>query len=325
MLVAALTVVTLTGSIAAFSYGYKAGMVTFTSCILISAASLVFTRWRYRQISRLSAYIDRILCGGKALDLRDNYEGELSILKSEIYKVTVMLTSQAELLKQDKNKLADALTDISHQLKTPMTSMGVMIDLLGEDLPRDKKRGFLLSLRTQTERIHWLVTSLLKMAKLDAGAVDMKCEAVVVKELLSSAAEPIAIPVELKEQTLTFTGDDSVTLQGDFNWMREALVNVLKNCLEHTPVGGYIRAEWEDNPLYVQIRVSDTGPGISSKDLPHIFNRFYKGKDAEPGSAGIGLAMAKAVLEKQNGTITAGNATEGGAVFTIRMYKGPAV
>ncbi|MBC8079251.1 MAG: HAMP domain-containing histidine kinase [Gorillibacterium sp.] len=310
------------GTIAAFIIDPLAGTVVFITVLLLIGCALIFTFWRYREISKLSTDLRSISAGDYSLDIRDNQEGELSILKSNIYKVTLMLSEQSELLKRDKKYLADAISDISHQLKTPLTSMAVMTDLLLDNqLKEAKKNEFIRSIHTQLERIEWLVTSLLKLSKIDAGTIRFKKDRVMVTHLLDKATASLLIPIELREQTLSIRGDSEVSFIGDLNWTAEALINVLKNGIEHTGHGGAITIVYTENPLYTEIRVTDNGEGIETMDLPHIFKRFYKGKSSSEESVGIGLAMAKAILNNQNADITVKSERNIGTEFTIKFYK----
>ena len=171
------------------------------------------------------------------------------------------------------------------------------------------------------ERIEWLVSSLLKLSKLDAGVAVMKKDPVNVRSLVEKAVSPLLIPMELKEQTLELEGGEGVYFIGDAHWTTEALINILKNCMEHTPCGGRLQVAWEGNPIYTQIRIADTGEGIPKEDLPHIFTRFYRGRNAHEDSVGIGLAMAKSIILQQNGDITADSYPGRGTTFSIRFYK----
>jgi signal transduction histidine kinase len=284
---------------------------------------LVYTHKRYRQIDRLSLYLARINRGDDSLDVRDNAEGELSILKSEIYKVTVTLREQNELLLKDKTAMADALSDISHQLKTPLTSMFMMTDLiLDARLTEEERSTFTGRIRMQLERLQWLVASLLKLSKLDAGTARMEPAPVAAKKLLDRALEPLRIPMELKEQKLNLSGED-VTLWCSEPWTAEALLNILKNCVEYTPVQGEVTVAFSENPLFTQIRITDTGPGIDQSDLPHIFKRFYRGKHASDDSVGIGLAMAAAIVEGQGGAVEAKSHPDQGGEFVLRFPRQP--
>lgn len=312
----------LIGTAVCFYFDNRAGIVALLAFLLMALISWGFTRWRYKQIEKLSQYLQRIAGGEYELDIRDNYEGELSILKSEIYKVTVTLSEQAELLKKDKIFLSNSISDISHQLKTPITSMSVMTDLLHDDsLPPDKRIEFTNNIRSQLERLQWLVASLLKLSKIDAGTIEFKKEPVNVRELIHRATEHLLIPMEIKEQTLEITGDEDAQFMGDFNWSAEAIANIVKNCMEHTPCGGRIVVSFNQTPFYTMLTISDNGEGIDTRDLPHIFNRFYKGKNAANDSIGIGLAMAKSIVESQGGTIAAASEKGQGTQFTIKIYQ----
>ena len=304
--------------------------------ILVNGIFWWFTRRRYLAIRALSEYLEGVYSGRPVMDIRDNREGELSILKNDLYKVTLTLWEQSELLKKDKEYLADTLSNISHQLKTPLTSMIMMTDLLSSpSLPLDKRDEFLNNILRQLERIEWLVSSLLKLSKIDAQAVQFKKENVSVKEMLETALEPMRIPMELKELNLEVSCGEAAVVQADGNWTTEAFLNVIKNCVEHTPPGGTVKISCEDTALYTKVDIADNGEGIAAEDMPHIFERFYKGKNACADSVGIGLAMAKTILQSQSADIEAFSATEAasvpgetvslstgaGTLFTIKFYK----
>ncbi|MEK5444114.1 sensor histidine kinase [Fredinandcohnia sp. FSL W7-1320] len=322
-LLLALFSITLVASLFAYFLfsGLAALLVFFTAALLIGCI-LGFTKWRYREIEKLSGYLRRITSGDYSLDVRDNHEGELSILKSDIYKVTLKLSEHSTLLQQDKLKLTNAISDISHQLKTPLTSMMVMADLLGDEKLDDAKRGeFTNNIRIQLERIEWLVSSLLKLSKIDAGTVSFKKDTVYVLELIERAIQPVLVPMDIKQQNLHVEGDKEVSFLGDFNWTSEALLNILKNCVEHTPDGGKISISFSENALYTEIIISDNGKGIAKEDLPYIFKRFYKGKNAGEDSVGIGLAMAHSIINSQQGDIEVKSSKEEGTQFKIKLYK----
>jgi signal transduction histidine kinase len=274
------------------------------------------------QVTGLSTYLRQIEAGDYALDVRDNGEGSFSLLKNDLYKVTVRLREQAELLQKDKTALSNLIADISHQIKTPLTSLGVLADLLAEDPPEEDRRAFVERLRTQLGRIQWLVTALLKLARLDAGTAAFKSEPVDVRRLIERALEPLQIPLEIKNQHLEVHGDDGASFTGDFNWSAEALTNVVKNCVEHTPEGGKIEISYGANALYAEIIVSDDGEGIASRDLPNIFNRFYRSANAGENSVGIGLALAKAIFNAQGGDVAVHSQHGMGTRFEIRLFRG---
>lgn len=305
--------------------GYFLPEYAYLVCLLFCLAEIaVFTGYtmrRYRQMEKLSDYLKRIGRGDYSLDIRDNVEGELSILKNEIYKVTTRLREQAEYNVREKYYLADALSDISHQLKTPLTSMMVMTDLLKEEgLPPDKREEFTDTIRAQLIRIEWLVTSLLKLSRLDAGTIVLESRPVPAAEVIGRAAQHLLIPMELKGIEFEVQGEENVTFPGDLSWSAEAFANILKNCMEHTPSGGRIRVMYEENHLYTVISVEDNGEGIAAEDLPHIFERFYKGKNAGADSVGIGLAMAYEILAKEQGKIDVTSKEGEGTRFRVKFY-----
>ena len=290
-------------------------------------AGFAFLMVRYQravlvQVKGLSAYLRQIEAGDYILDVRDNGEGSFSLLKNDLYKVTVRLREQAELLQKDKTALSNLIADITHQIKTPLTSLGVLADLLAEEPPETDRHAFVERLRAQLGRIQWLVAVLLKLARLDAGTAGFKSELVDVDELVRWAVEPLQIPIEIKQQRLEILGEKGVHFFGDFNWSAEALTNVVKNCVEHTPEGGQIEIAYTSNALYTEITVSDDGEGIADQDLPNIFNRFYRGKNAGENSVGIGLALAKAVFTAQGGDITVRSERGMGTSFKIRVFRG---
>jgi signal transduction histidine kinase len=301
---------------------FAATVLIFITSALLIGCSLVFTRWRYREIENLSDYLRRISGGDYSLDVRDNQEGELSILKNDIYKVTLMLSEQKSLLQHDKVQLTNAISDISHQLRTPLTSMTVMADLLSDpELPAEKRMEFTCNIRIQLERIGWLVSSLLKFSKIDAGTVQFKQDRISVKKLLQKALEPVLIPMDIKEQTVSIKGEDNVSFLGDLNWTAEAVINILKNSVEHTHEGGKISISFSENTLFTEVIITDNGKGIPKEELPYVFKRFYKGKNAGEDSIGIGLALAHSIITSQNGDIEVKSGRGAGTQFRIKFYK----
>ena len=318
-----LTAVTLIAfGLAALFLSFQAALFVLVTSILLIICSLLVTKWRYKEIEKLSSYLRRISSGDFSLDVRDNYEGELSILKSNIYKVTIMLSEHSSLLQQDKVKLTNAISDISHQLKTPLTSLMVMSDLLSDKkLDESKRMEFTRTIRVQLERIEWLVSSLLKLSKIDAGTVHFKKDKVIVHDLIQRSVQPVLVPMDIKQQKLHISGDETITFQGDLNWTSEAIINILKNCVEHTEEGGKIAITFSENALFTMITIKDNGKGIAQEDLPYIFKRFYKGKNAGEESAGIGLAMAHSIIKSQQGDIEVKSVRGMGTTFEIKFYK----
>lgn len=289
----------------------------------VIGSSAWMTKKRYQEIRKLTSYLERLQNGERLMDIRDNSEGELSILKNEIYRLSIKLMSQNELLLKDKKYLSDSLSDISHQLKTPLTSMMVMTDLLEQNsLPEEKRQEFLKNITLGIERMQWLVQSLLKLSKLDADAVVMKQEDVEIKRLILKSTESLQIPMEIKGVELQIAEEqDCVHMIADFHWTSEAINNIVKNCMEHTKPGGRIQISYSQNSLYTKIVIEDTGVGIEKEDLPFIFERFYKGKNSSNDSVGIGLALSREIIIRQKGKIEVSSEVGKGTKFEIRFYR----
>ena len=302
------------------SLSVAAGALILISGLVSIAIHLSTEYYRYKKLQKLSSDLDRLLISGTPLPIREYSEGELSILANQIQKMTLRLTESAEAIKSDKVYLADSLADISHQLRTPLTSMTLTTSMLREPNLSDERRMELTGeLRRLLTRTDWLVETLLKLSKLDAGTVKLTQQKISVRKLIDRAAAPIAIPMDLRNQRLIVHCKEEA-FTGDPIWTAEAIGNILKNCMEHTPEGGTITITAQDTALYTQIEVQDTGAGFDAKDIPHLFERFYKGTNASENSYGIGLALARTVITAQNGTVQAMNG-EVGAKFVIKFYK----
>ena len=304
-----------------FFFDIRAGLTAAGLSLLLMLIYCVSTYRRYQSLAALAGDIDQILHGDHAIDF-DNYsEGELSILHSEIYKMTVRLREQQQKLISDKEYLADSLADISHQIRTPLTSINLLVERLSASGLTDECRHQLTNeLYGLLDRIDWLITTLLKISKLDAGTVQFNKETVSLEVLINKSCAPLLIPIELRGQELIIRAEGN--FYGDPAWTSEAVGNIVKNCMEHTPDGGKIEIEAAENALYSEIVIKDNGTGISPEDLPHIFERFYKGKDSDGKSFGIGLALSRMIIAGQKGTVKAENRKNAGAMFTLRFYKG---
>lgn len=316
-----LLAVALTGT--GFWIGREAGFLALAASLLFAAVHFAFTYRRYQKIAALSREIDSILHGKESIDLHEYSEGELAILQSEIYKLTIQLREQADALQKDKVFLADSIADISHQIKTPLTAVNLLVSRLSNpELTEPQKKRLLKEIEMLLSRIDWLISALLKMAKLDAKTANLQQQTVPVAEVIKRAAATLAVPMELREQQLHVSLNGDETFTGDLSWSVEAIANILKNCMDHTPNGGEIHVSAHENAIFTEITISDNGCGIDEKDLPHIFERFYKGRNSSSQNIGIGLALARAIITNQNGTIKAENNPTGGARFTVRLYKG---
>lgn len=304
----------------AFSWEKKFGLFTGILCSCMILLHIGITYCRYRNIQKLSLEIDKTLHGEDHIFQRAYQEGELAFLESEIQKMTLRLREQKEQLLIDKKYLADSIADISHQIRTPLTSINLLVSFLAdENITKEKQKRTTRELYERLSRIDWLITTLLKISKLDAGTIAFKKEKIPMWELIQKSVAPMLVPMELREQTLQIEVEG--TFIGDVDWTCEAIGNIVKNCMEHTEIGGIITISAIENPIYTEIQISDNGCGIEEEDLPHIFERFYKGKHSSEKSFGIGLALARMIIMKQNGTIKAENRSTKGAEFTIRFYK----
>ncbi|MDR1329567.1 MAG: HAMP domain-containing histidine kinase [Oscillospiraceae bacterium] len=269
-----------------------------------------------REITDLSAGIRRMI-DGQAAELRDNREGVFSILKNDIHTLANLKNNQVDALRRDRDALKDALADISHQLKTPLTSMLLMADLL-ENAPPDRQAEFIANIRTGLARTQWLVSEFLKMARLDAGAVEFAREEVGSDELIGLALEPLRILLDIKDQRTDLSGETTFTC--DKRWTAEALSNVLKNASEYSPDGGEIRVEAGENPICAWIAVTDSGKGLSNAEIARLFRRF-EGSRGDKGY-GVGLPLAFAIMRGQNGDIQVyGGGGVSGATFTLKLFK----
>lgn len=307
--------------------------------VLFLAAGLVLFEIRYREeayekrrVRELTEYLRAVNQGEGAVLCRN--EDMFSHLEDEIYKTVMELRSTEEKAVKDHEILADRIADIAHQLKTPLTSMSLMTELLKE-YQTCETREYYDRLSNQVERLKNLVSGLLSLAKLDSHGIVFKREKLELSELIESAAEPLEAVMEEK-QIILVSGEKSAAedrkhgpeylceagtfIYADPQWTEEALMNILKNCAEHTPAGGRIKVAYSQNPIYTELRIEDGGSGFEKKDLPHIFERFYRGAEAAKDNAGIGLSLAKAVLEQQNGEISAQNTADGHACFRIKWY-----
>lgn len=293
-----------------------------SSFLIINVIYIIFIKRQYKRINDIHKYLNKVLNGDYSLDIREYDEGDISNLKNDIYKMTVLLKEQNELSLKDKKNLEILLSDISHQIKTPLTSMNVINDLLSEDNIDSKvKQQFLMKNKEQLKRIEWLVSTLLKISRLDSGMVTFKKEKVLVDSLIDNALEPFQIPMELKGQTINIKGDSNIEIEVDYHWTLEAIVNILKNAHEHTPDNGEITIKYDTNPIFTRIMISDTGEGISKQEIKHIFERFYKGKNSSKDSVGIGLNMSKKIIDMQNGDIFVSSKQNKGTTFEIKFYK----
>lgn len=298
-----------------------AGLLALGTAAAFAGLFWAYTAARYRRIAEISLEIDRVLHGAEDLVIGSSEEGELSILEHEVNKMTLRIREQNDALRREKAHLADSLADIAHQLRTPLTSANLILSLLKNDPSEAERRALLRDAQGAFAQMDWLLNALLKLSRLDAGIVSFQRVPVEVAELLQTALRPFLIPLELHDIHLTLDISPGVQILGDQAWLAEALGNVLKNCVEKAGEHGALHIACQDTLLYTQLTLHDSGQGISPEDLPFLFERFYRGKDAGATGYGIGLALSKTILTRQGATITAKNHPQGGALFVIRFPK----
>lgn len=304
-----------------FAICTEAGALMFFAAASYGLAFFVFTRNRYQRIAFLSEQIDLVLHNAERLFIDNEEEGELSILQSEITKMTLRIREQNDRLRTEKMLLADSLADIAHQLRTPLTSMNLILSLLENNMDANERIKLLREAEELLMRMDWLITSLLKLSRLDAGVIAFGKESVRVNDLLRAAARPLLIPMDLHNITLHTDISDEAEITGDADWLSEAMQNILKNCMESVGDNGSIEIICEDTVLYTEIVIHDSGKGFNDEDIPRLFDRFYQGKDSGMAGYGIGLALCKMIVTAQGGTLRAANHPQGGAVFYIHFPK----
>lgn len=315
-----------------------AAICTLVTGLIVTVIFMILTNRRYRALANMAANLDRVLAGERDIRLRDMSEGELAILSSEIDKVIARLNLTVDELQAEKLALSDALADISHQLKTPLTSIAISTELIRDRLSaRGDSEDLVERLRliqTLQARVEDLVSALLKLARIDAGVIKLVCGDVDARELVRKSFEPLAIAFDIADVRFSADVQDGASYEGDLTWSVEALENILKNCMEHTPAGGCVSVRVTEDVLACRIRIEDTGPCIAESDLPHIFERFYRGSrdanaapsEVNPAGVGIGLALSKSLVTAQGGTLTAENLRDEngnviGAAFNLVFFK----
>jgi signal transduction histidine kinase len=304
---------------------YKYVILSVSVCIAFGLAFAVlflgYLKIQKKQTMDIAKRIERINLGDYSLQIDENSEDELSLLDNQIYRTTVKFREQAENSRKDKENLQKSLSDISHQLKTPLTSIIVMVEniLDDDDMPLEIRREFLNDIKHNTNTISFLVQSLLKLSKLDAEAVKFRYEQVEVKSIVDECIKNTAVMAEILGVRLE-TDCNDIILNCDRKWLCEAVTNIIKNCIEHSQ-NGNIKITADQNKLYTKISIKDNGSGITKEDLPHIFERFYKGKNSSDDSVGIGLSLAKTIIEKQGGYISVSSELNKGSKFVIKFFN----
>ncbi|MDO4381879.1 MAG: HAMP domain-containing sensor histidine kinase [Clostridia bacterium] len=294
---------------------------------IFGIASLsIFMRYvliQEKELKEINEYIKEVNNKNYSLKIEDNKDGELSRLRNELYKTTVILREAAENSEEEKEKLSIAIADISHQLKTPLTSIRIMLDNISDnpDMPQEIREDFIQDISKQVEHMSSLVISLLKIAKFDAGTIKMENEEIDAKKLIDSVINNLAILIEIKEIEVITKIDEKAIFIADYKWQQEALTNILKNAIEHSQPKSNIYIIVENTSIFLKIKIKDEGQGIEQKDLKHIFERFYRAKNCNEDSIGIGLSLAKTIIEQNNGYIKATSKVGKGTLFEIKYIK----
>ncbi len=298
-------------------------IIIVSFAILILVIIIIYENRKDKKIKEIVKYIEAISNKNYNLKIEENSEDEFSNLTNQLYKITVMLKEQADNSIKDKKALQNSLENISHQLKTPLTSISIMLDNIRENpnMEASTRQSFIHEINRQIEWINWLVISLLKLSKLDSNTAIFTQKEIVVKDLIENVIHNLSIPIDIKQQNIVVTGKEDVKLIGDYNWQLEAVTNILKNCIEHTPENKNIYIDFSENNFYTKITIKDEGIGIDKQDVKHVFERFYKGKNSSENSVGIGLALAKSIIEKDNGYITCSSKLNEGTIFEIKYMK----
>lgn len=297
-----------------------------TLIVFILILSIIVFKYNHsesKKINEITKYIEEINRGNYKLNIEENTEDELSILKNELYKITIKLKEVAENSQKDKTTLKDSLSDISHQIKTPITSILIMLDniLSDENMPEDIKKDFIKDIKREIINIKFLVESILKLSKIDSNSIKFIKKEVFIKDIINEAVKNVSMLSELKNIEIIVSGDDSIKTICDLKWQVEAITNILKNCIEHSYENRKIYINYNQNNMYTELKIEDNGTGIDAKDLPHIFERFYKGKNSSSDSVGIGSALSKSIIESNNGYIQVDSKLNKGTTFIIKYLK----
>ncbi len=291
--------------------------------VLYMAIIFIYLKQRDKKINQITQYINEIKNRKYDLNINENSEDELSNLKNELYKITIMLKEESEISRQDKENIKMSVEDISHQLKTPLTSIMIMLDNLNDNpnMDEDTKQKFIFEISKQVDWINWLVISILKLSRLEADVVKFSNNKINVKKFIDEIIGNLEIPIEIKNQKISIEGDEDASFIGDYKWQQEAITNIIKNAIEHNKENGKITIKYEENVLFTKITIIDEGQGIAKEDLKHIFERFYKAQNSSDNSVGIGLSLAKNIIEKNNGMINCKSEIGNGTEFIVKYMK----
>ena len=301
--------------------------VVLALCVIALVIYIVADKIRRKkELDELIEFLTKVQDRDSFPELGLEAEGRMLILRSEIYKLASTLQEQYAGEVKKNTYMADMLSNISHQIKTPLTAINLMTDALKNgNMDEARRRRCIANIEAQTDHITWLVRTLLTLAEIDAGVLVLKKESVPVKDMIDGIVSSIAVEADIKDVAVEVDVPADNTVSCDRRWMSEAFSNIIKNSLQHTESGGNIKISSEETNLSVNIRIEDNGCGISKKDLPNIFERFYHGGKSDPNSNGIGLSLAKQIINSQNGIISCESEEGRGTIFEIKIYKATTV
>lgn len=310
--------------------------------VLFIICFYIYLRRRKNAIVQLQDYMDKISRGNYELEINDNSEDELSSLKNSLYKIMVYMKEQADSARIKKVMLAQSVSDISHQLKTPLTSTQILLDNLNDnpDMEYATRKKFIYEALNQVNGMSWMIVTMLKLSRIDAGVVEFNNENISINKIIEEAVGNLEVIAEIKAVSIDIyvhnsntdnihKGSDNkvnklnksdIYINGDYNWNREALQNIIKNAIEHSRHKGTVKINITDNDVYTAVYITNRGDKLSDQRQKQIFERYYSEAKYEDNSMGIGLPLAKAVIEKQGGYISVESDDEE-TVFIVKYIK----
>ena len=305
-----------------FDGGFQSGFIwlIFVVFLFIAGSFIIYSwyieRYNQRRIEELTNYLECVNVG-KFDRIIQSKEDAFSHLEDEIYKTVTTLRQTKDTAVKTKENYADNLANIAHQIKSKITTLSLALQLS----KKSDSATYIQQMESQLESLSWLEEALLTLSKIDAGVLQLECSKVDIYTALTLATENLNELLVEGAVTVEIPDKGCIEIEGDMEWTMEAFINVIKNCIEHSAPGSVIHCDYSANPLYTEILIWDEGKGFKEEDIPHLFERFYKGKETSEKGIGIGLSLARSIFEMQNGNITARNTPEGGACFEIRVYS----
>lgn len=299
--------------------------ISFACYMIVTVIFVIYLKRRQKKLDELDRYIQKVSQRDYSISIKESSEDELNSLKNSLYKITVMLKEDSINKQKQNEAILESVSDISHQLKTPLTSIQILIDniLESKDMDEETKKKFMLEISKQIKGMNFLILSLLKLSRLDAGVVEFEKREVKLSNVIDDVISNLEVIAEVKQIKIVKQIKNDATILGDYNWNKEAILNILKNAIEHTPAGANKKVQiiLEENDVYVGLKIIDEGQGIKKEDFKNIFSRFYKAENSNENSIGIGLPLAKSIIEKQNGYISVESELGKGTTFIIKYLK----